>query len=444
MRRIYIFFLFFAAACSDPIDPQCNPDAIQSIDIAMTSPQTLAVNSTRSLPYFALSECGDTLAVSQQLTWASSSTAIASVVNGLVTGRAVGTAVIRVSAPRAVSDSVIFNITPAPAGFSVIGLGVAPTSTTELWVQGDYAYTGAHAGKVYVWRISDTSAPTLVDSVSVGGSVGDLMTSPDGTRGFVALQSSGRGVAILNLDNPAKPTLISTYTTNLENGVHTLWFERINNRDYVFAVENGSSSAGGTHVIDVTVMSSPLTVAHYYAGSSFAHDIYIRDGLAFLSHWNAGMIILDVGNGIRGGSPTNPVEVSRLLTGLNSVHNIWYWPARKLAFIGEERAGGRLQVIDLADLTQPRLIGFYEIVGGTPHNFWMDEAAGLLYAAWYQHGVRVFDVNGTLQGNIAARELAFIVPPGPRPTSIWGPQLHRGVIYAADMNNGLWALRFAR
>lgn len=98
---------------------------------------------------------------------------------------------------------------------------------------------------------------------------------------------------------------------------------------------------------------------------SIAHDIYIRDGLAFLSHWNAGMIIIDVGNGIRGGSPTNPLEISRLSTGLNSVHNIWYWPTRKLAFIGEERASGRLQIIDLADLTQPRLIGYREITGST-------------------------------------------------------------------------------
>ena len=33
------------------------------------------------------------------------------------------------------------------------------------------------------------------------------------------------------------------------------------------------------------------------------HDVYVRDGLAFLSHWDAGLIILDVGNGMAGGSP---------------------------------------------------------------------------------------------------------------------------------------------
>ena len=43
------------------------------------------------------------------------------------------------------------------------------------------------------------------------------------------------------------------------------------------------------------------------------HDTFVRDGLAFVSAWDAGLIIYDVGNGIRGGSPSRPIEVSRIV-----------------------------------------------------------------------------------------------------------------------------------
>ena len=60
---------------------------------------------------------------------------------------------------------------------------------------------------------------------------------------------------------------------------------------------------------------------------------------AFLSHWDAGLIILDVGNGIAGGSPASPVEVSRIKTVGGQTHNAWYWPAAGYVFVGEENFG---------------------------------------------------------------------------------------------------------
>jgi hypothetical protein len=32
----------------------------------------------------------------------------------------------------------------------------------------------------------------------------------------------------------------------------------------------------------------------------------VQDGMAYLSNWNDGLIILDVGNGMKGGSPSSP------------------------------------------------------------------------------------------------------------------------------------------
>ena len=83
------------------------------------------------------------------------------------------------------------------------------------------------------------------------------------------------GVTLIDLSNPLQPTVLSQLmAAALGEGVENAWIE----------------------------------------GSSGAYDVYVRDGLAFVSHWDAGLVILDVGNGIAGGSPTNPVEVSRVQT----------------------------------------------------------------------------------------------------------------------------------
>ena len=36
------------------------------------------------------------------------------------------------------------------------------------------------------------------------------------------------------------------------------------------------------------------------------HDVDVQDGLAYLSYWNDGLIVLDVGNGLREGTPSSP------------------------------------------------------------------------------------------------------------------------------------------
>jgi hypothetical protein len=46
----------------------------------------------------------------------------------------------------------------------------------------------------------------------------------------------------------------------------------------------------------------------------------MKDGLAYLSYWNEGLVILDVGKGIKGGSPENPKFVSQFKYDLNALY----------------------------------------------------------------------------------------------------------------------------
>lgn len=192
------------------------------------------------------------------------------------------------------------------------------------------------------------------------------------------------------------------------------------------------------------------------------HDTFVRDGLAFVCAWNTGIIIMDVGNGIAGGTPSDPVEVSRLRTGSGGVdgaraHNAWWFQnpntgERRYLFVGQEGPGqigasssGDIHVVDVSDLANPREVATYHMNGtarsaGT-HNFWMDEPAEILFAAYYNGGVVALDVSGDLSGDLASREIARIQPAADS-TYVWGVHYQNGAIYATDMLSGFYHLTF--
>ena len=232
--------------------------------------------------------------------------------------------------------------------------------------------------------------------------------------------------------------MISRYLTY---SVHNAWIEG----DYVYAIvyPNGP---GVLYIIDISNPADPQAVKGFYAGSSGAHDVYVRDGLAFVSHMDAGLVILDVGNGIAGGSPTNPVEVSRVQTEGGNTHNAWYWPDAGYVFVGEEsNRPGVLHVVDVSDLSNPVEVATFRNSRGNPHNFWLDEVRGILYVAWWRRGLKAIDVNGELLGGLdtQGRLLGSITYGGDGgfDTSSWGAQLHDGLVYVSEATSGLWIFR---
>lgn len=207
-------------------------------------------------------------------------------------------------------------------------------------------------------------------------------------------------------------------------------------------------------VLPATLVAEVPVPANY--GS---HDTFVRDGIAFHCAWNTGVLILDVGNGMRGGTPGNPIEISRLITADNgvpggaAVHNAWWFHnpvtnEKRYLFIGQEGVGvsgsnssGDIHIVDISDISNPVEVGFYTMPGAGAHNFWMDEANQVLYAAFYNGGVVALDVSGTLSGNIASREIARLRPGGPGNTSTWGVQLYNGSLYASDLISGFYQLK---
>ncbi|MGH7674459.1 MAG: LVIVD repeat-containing protein, partial [Gemmatimonadales bacterium] len=192
-----------------------------------------------------------------------------------------------------------------------------------------------------------------------------------------------------------------------------------------------------------------------------------------------GLVILDVGAGIKGGSPENPQLVSQLKYDLNALYKRvelvggpgfirgthTAWRHGRYVFVGDEvfsaappqpgqgipslglgRAYGRLHVIDVSDVTRPRAVAWFEPPDGGAHNVWV--AGDTLFLGDYQGGLRVIDIGGELQGDLLAqgREIAHVHtgdPQGyvPNAAMAWGAIYRAGLIYVNDVNSGLWIVR---
>jgi hypothetical protein len=347
------------------------------------------------------------------------------------------------------------------------GNNVPDRYSSDLWIAGNHAYTGTwgHGTRngnvgnlLYIWSLDGGGAPTRVGSVSVPdiNTVSDVEVSADGAvLLFSGEGGANGGIYLYDLADPVHPAFLDSALAS--GGVHTATFSEIGGKRYVFAARNPPQPALLIYdVSDPSAITSAATVPipAFYG----IHDTYVRDGLAFVFAWNTGVIIYDVGNGMAGGTPAAPAEVSRLVTGDAglkagpSAHNGWWFhnPVTREArylFVGQEGPGilgsgssGDIHVVDVSNLRQPVEVASFHLDGAGTHNFWMDEANQILYAAYYNGGVVALDVSGTLSGDLSDRLLARVRPGGDGNTYTWGVQLVGRSLYAIDMLSGLWQL----
>jgi hypothetical protein len=359
-------------------------------------------------------------------------------------------------------------------------------TTEEVWIHpnGRVAYLGTGSGgdRMYAIDISDPAKPVITDSIVANTRrVNDIMTTPDGK--FLVFTREGasdrkNGIVIAQLEDPLHPKPIAEFTDGVTAGVHSAFVyrqEKFGTHAYIT-----NDGTGTLHVIDINDPYHPKEVAQWRTARADAgrtlHDVDIQDGLAYLSYWNDGLVILDVGNGLAGGSPSNPQLVSQYKYDLNALyrdveqrHGPGFirgthtaWRHGHYVFIADEvfpagqvegahdaaafRAFGRLQVLDVSDLKHPKSVAWYEPEYGGVHNVWV--AGDTLYLGAYNGGFHAFDISGELLGDLRAqqREIAHVhtgdMEGNVKNTPMtWGVVVNNGLAYVNDMFNGLWIVR---
>ena len=350
----------------------------------------------------------------------------------------------------------------------------------EQWIFGNYAYVSSVSDKLQVYDISDPANPKLTETITVDARhINDISTTADGRIGVLTRENASsrkNGIVFLDTSDLAHPKVISEFTETVTGGVHSAFIDG----HYVYLTDD---STGSLRVIDFKDVKNPKQVARWETknplgkpvrtpfgesfGGRYLHDVQVLDGLAYLAYWRDGLVILDVGRGIKGGSPENPQLVSQLrfnyheLYGdgwLAGAHAVFRY--KNYVFVGDEvfpdqfdihdrkriPVRGIAHVIDVSDIEHPRKVAEYAVPESGAHNIWaLDD---VLYMGYYNGGGRVLDITGELRGDLynQGREMGRLwtgETEGFRSNLpfTWGAQPHNGLVFFNDMNTGIWIVR---
>lgn len=345
----------------------------------------------------------------------------------------------------------------------------------EQWIFGNYAYVSSVSDKLLVYDISDPANPKLTDTLKVDAHIiNDVSVSADGKIGVITREGASsrkNGIVFLDTSDAAHPKILSEYTETVTGGVHSAFIDG----HYVYLTDDAT---GSIRVIDFRDIKAPKEVARWQVenplvttgglqGGRYVHDIQVKDGLAYLAYWRDGLVILDVGSGIKGGSPEKPQLVSQLRFNYHELYgNGWLSGAhavfryKNYVFVGDEvfpeifdingkkriPVRGVVHVVDVSDINHPRKVAEYAVPEAGSHNVWVEN--DILYMGYYTGGARVLDVSGELRGDLyrQGREIARFwtgSEDGYKANSpfAWGAQPHNGLIFFNDMNSGLWIMK---
>jgi hypothetical protein len=252
-----------------------------------------------------------------------------------------------------------------------------------------------------------------------------------------------------------------------------LWRQPGGGRTLLF-VTMFSGGAGDLQVIDASDPSHPALSGTWSPPRGLLHSISLSDDgrRAFLSLWTGGMLVADVSQ-FTGGSPnpqltllTPAASALPPLPGGN-VHSAVQLPGRDLVVITDERYPpacpyGPARLVDVSDPAHLRVVATLAApendpatcrgaVTGTYTSHNPTIVGDLAFVTWYSSGLQVFDVSSPAQPARLAEFRAQGITPGAldpqlgvTPTMTWTyPIVRDGLIYVADINQGLYVLRYS-
>jgi plastocyanin len=385
------------------------------------------------------------------------------------------------SGPEEAVASVVVAPRNAERSLDVVGrVRVKDSASAEEWIIGNHAYLSTIADKFMVYDISNPASPKLTDTIKVDARIiNDISTTADGKILVISREGASNrknGIAFYDTSDPAHPKLISEYTDTVTGGVHSAFVDG----HYVYLTDDAT---GSMRVVSFANVKNPKEVARWEVqnqvattirtpegdtiGGRYLHDVQVKDGLAYLAYWRDGLVILDVGNGIKGGSPEKPQLVSQLrfnhheLYGngwLAGTHSVFRY--RNYVFVGDEvfppifdiqskqrfPVRGIVHVVDVRDINNPRKVAEYPVPESGAHNMWVED--DIMYMGYYNGGGRVVDVSGELRGDLyrQGREIGRLWAGDPEGFKVnlpftWGAQPHKGLIYFNDLNSGIWIVK---
>lgn len=315
---------------------------------------------------------------------------------------------------------------------------------------------------------------------------------------------SNPGITLMDISDPADPVPAShlgAADIKSPDGSHNsfMWADDVTSRVWLFACGLDNTSM---MLFDVTDPANPVFAAEYFNGAPFVHDCFTQEAGERVLHYQAGSIgveILDVTAYVRGGQP-GPIT-SGDVVGLNHytsdsthaatvtrpgfAHYVEPTADADTIWVGDEAGCGEPAIVRSMDssalpdpgqtpkflaelgtiISNPDAPQCTGAIHGSPnnrsqlHNFrW----TGHNYDIWgndlmvrgdYGRGVSVFDISDPSNPVQVAKSRGLNAGTGEEnqadpgrdrslenPTFIWGAVYDGDLIYASDINQGLYIL----
>ncbi|MCH7721163.1 MAG: hypothetical protein IH988_09285 [Planctomycetes bacterium] len=326
-------------------------------------------------------------------------------------------------------------------------------SYADVWGDGDYAYMGQFGSSgVFIIDISNPSDPVLAAEYAVpapnnSSSAQDVKVG-DGLL-FIGLESNSgpASVQIVDVRDPPNPVSLTTIDISAVSDPHDVFYDR----GYLYIVDSSSNKIA---VVDLTDLDpdnppgSPITQTQWVVnnvGSFFVHDITVRprpsgETWLYACAWSSGLFVYNVTN-----IADQPPQFLASVGGLNT-HSCWPTDDGKFVITGEEREGGGMSVFEIVEDE-----GGVSLVLRDSLNLPTDQAYSIhnqvcvgnrVYNAWYQAGMRAYDVDPVSGALTLASSLDTFSGPVFGFDGAWGvyPLLGSDRVLVSDLSNGLFII----
>jgi hypothetical protein len=204
-------------------------------------------------------------------------------------------------------DGLIFIDFTDPENPQIIGTYVTgidpklPPSTQDVTVVGNLAYVVDYYTGLHILNVSDPAKPQVVSITDLTNQAEEITVHE---KLAIISYYGPDDIEIYDISDPASPTLLSTIPPHPEPGVGVKKTTVHNNLLYTAEFLNGY------RVFDITNPSKPIELARIHTDVDgfidVSHEVVIRGNTLYLANGSAGLYIFD------NTDPTNPILLDRI------------------------------------------------------------------------------------------------------------------------------------
>ena len=251
-----------------------------------------------------------------------------------------------------------------------------PATLQDVWLDGNYAYCVGPWGGLLILDISGSGDPTYLGGHITGGQ--GLEVQPFKNYCYVA--DGSNGLVVFDVSDPSNPNPVGSYPT-------------IYSFDGIYVTDDGfcyaANGKGGVLILDIgggTQGGSPENPQPEgeFAVSYAARDIFVFEGIAYVSDYETRFLAIDVGGGTHGGSPNNPQWESEIAP-LNTEE---IFAEGGYAYVCDQ-SKAQFYTIDISIPAKMQLVDT-DITKWPTMDLWVD--GGYLYTAQYSDGLVIYSL----------------------------------------------------